>query len=297
MNNSAHQHQKEIALKTIWVSIFSNLFLAILKGVTGILSNSFALIADAIESSGDVLSSILVLLGLKYANRPADENHPYGHGKAEALFTFIVVGFLLISATTIAYQSVLNIITPHELPNPKALYILFGIVLFKEINFQFVIRRSKKINSSTLKADAWHHRSDAITSIFAILGISISTFLGKGYEAADDWAALGASIIIIYNAYLIFRPALGEIMDENLYHELIEEIRAEALKIDGVINTEKCFVRKNGMFYQVDLHISVDGDMSVTKGHDISHEVKDKIMDALPQIANVLIHIEPEFHH
>lgn len=281
------------AIKTAYFSIISNLCLAIIKGIAGVLGNSFALIADAIESTTDIFSSLLVLFGLKYAKRPADENHPYGHGKIEPLITFIVVAFLVTSATFIAYESIINIQTPHKIPKPWTLLILAAIILWKEISYRIVIKKSKETNSSSLKADAWHHRSDAITSVMAFIGISVALVLGKGYETADDWAALLASGFIIYNSYLIFRPALGEIMDENLYDDLIEEIREKAITVKGIIGTEKCFIRKTGMKYHVDLHAIVDGEISVTEGHDLSHQLKDTLRRQIPNLGHVLIHIEP----
>jgi cation diffusion facilitator family transporter len=234
-----------------------------------------------------------VLFGIKYSSRPADENHPYGHGRAEPLITFIVVGFLITSATIIAYESILNIGTPHELPKSWTLIVLGLIIVWKEISFQLVMKKSIETNSSSLKADAWHHRSDAITSVAAFIGISIALFLGKGYESADDWAALFASGFILYNSYLIFRPALGEIMDEHLYNDLVEEIRIVSHQVEGVIDTEKCFIRKAGMKYHVDLHAIVDSNISVKEGHDISHHLKDTLREEIPQLGHVLIHIEP----
>ncbi len=282
------------AVKASYFSIAGNALLAIAKAVTGIFGNSYALIADAIESTTDVFSSLLVLLGLRYANKPADENHPYGHGKAEPLITFMVVGFLIVSATVIAYESIENIQTPHEVPEPYTLVVLMVIILIKEISYRFVSKKGTEINSSALKADAWHHRSDAITSLMAFIGISIALFMGKGYENADDWAALFASGFILFNAYLILRPALGEVMDEHRYDDVELEIREIAQQIDGVVDTEKCFIRKTGMTYHVDLHIAVDAKISVKTGHDIAHRVKDGILEKLPQVADVLIHVEPD---
>ncbi len=284
---------KNLAVRTVVFSLLGNVVLACVKFITGILGNSFALIADGIESVVDVFASILVLIGLRYAARPADENHPYGHGKAEPLITFLVVGFLIISATTIAWQSVINIRTPHELPEPFTLLVLGAIIGWKEISFQLVMGRAKKLKSSSLKAEAWHHRSDAITSVAAFIGITISLFAGKGYEAADDYAALIAVGFILYNSYLIFRPALGEVMDENNYQELTEEIRKVSLSVHGIKGTEKCFIRKAGMKYHVDLHAHVDGRLSVKEGHDISHALKDQLYKEIPELGNVLIHIEP----
>lgn len=284
---------EEKAIRSTWLSIGGNAALALLKGITGIFGNSYALIADAIESTTDIFSSVLVLFGLKYASRPADANHPYGHGRAEPLITFIVVGFLLISAGFIAYQSIHHICTPHKLPEPYTLVVLGAVIIVKEVFYRIVHHNSKETSSTSLKADAWHHRSDAITSLAAFIGISIALYLGPGYEAADDWAALLGSIIIIYNAYLIFRPALGEIMDEHFYDDLVLGIKQEATKVTGVIDTEKCFVRKSGLRYYVDLHIIVDANITVHAGHEIAHELKSHLLDWDRQIADVLIHVEP----
>lgn len=284
---------EQTAIKATYFSIIGNTSLAIVKGLAGFFGNSYALIADAIESTTDIFASFLVLFGIKYSNKPADDNHPYGHGRAEPLITFLVVGFLITSATIIAYESVLNIQKPHDLPKSWTLIVLGLIIIWKEISFRLVMKRSIETNSSSLKADAWHHRSDAITSVAAFIGISIALYLGKGFESADDWAALFASGFILYNSYLIFRPALGEIMDEHLYDDLIELIRAESKKVHGVIDTEKCFIRKSGMKYHVDLHAIVDGSINVKEGHDISHKLKDTLRERIPELGHVLIHIEP----
>ena len=281
------------AIRTTYFSIAGNTSLAIIKGLAGFLGNSYALIADAIESTTDIFSSLLVLFGLKYANRPADKNHPYGHGRAEPLITFLVVGFLITSATIIAYESIKNIGTPHELPKVWTLLILVPLIIWKEISFRLVMKKAKETNSSALKADAWHHRSDAITSIAALIGISVALYFGKGYESADDWAALFASGFILYNSYKIFRPALGEIMDEHIYDDLVEDIRKVSLTVEGIIATEKCFVRKAGMQYHIDLHATVDKSISVKAGHDLAHNLKDTLRNKIPQLGHVLIHVEP----
>jgi cation diffusion facilitator family transporter len=284
---------EQVAIRTSYFSIAGNALLALAKALAGFFGNSFALIADAIESLTDVFSSTLVLLGLRYASKPADDNHPYGHGRIEPLVTFAVVGFLIISATVIAYEAIQNICTPHETPKAWTLIVLGVIILWKEASFQIVLRRSKTTNSSSLKADAWHHRSDAITSVAAFVGITFAIVMGEGYETADDWAALFATVIILYNAFRIFRPALGELMDENTYEELTDEVRQISMSVHDVAGTEKCFVRKVGLQYQIDLHIRVDGALTVKRGHDIAHEVKDTLKAQLPQLANVHIHVEP----
>ncbi|HMY62850.1 MAG: cation transporter [Bacteroidetes bacterium] len=284
------------AIQTTWISIIGNTLLAGIKWIVGYFGNSYALIADAIESTTDIFSSILVLLGLKYASRPADKNHPYGHGRVEPLITFVVVGILVSAATVIAIESIKNIRTPHQIPETYTLAVLAVIIVSKELFYRIVSKRNKKINSSALKADAWHHRSDAITSLAAFIGIAFAIYLGDGYEAADDWAALVASGFIFYNSYLIFRPALGEIMDEHLYDDVVKEIREVAGRVEGVIDTEKCYVRKTGINFFVDLHVTVNSNISVKAGHQIAHHLKDALIKHNPLIANVLIHVEPDEH-
>ncbi|WP_367393156.1 cation diffusion facilitator family transporter [Lewinella sp. LCG006] len=280
-------------MRTAIISLVSNLLLAIAKGVAGVLGNSFALIADAIESTTDVFSSSLVLLGLKYSTKPPDENHPYGHGKIEPVVTFIVVGFLIVSATIIVTQAIHNIREPHDIPKPFTLIVLGAIILVKEISYRYVHRKGQEVQSTSLQADAWHHRSDAITSLIAFLGITWALWMGPGYECADDWAAIVAAGFIVFNAYLILRPALGEIMDEQFYDDMIQQIHDIAANVEGAIEIEKCFIRKSGMTYHADIHLVVDGDISVRTGHDIAHQLKDHIRAAMPEMADVLVHVEP----
>lgn len=267
--------------------------MAVIKFITGFFGNSYALIADAIESTSDIFSSLLVLVGLRYANKPPDEDHPYGHGRAEPLITFIVVGFLVASATVIAYESIEHIQTPHKTPASYTLIVLAIIIVAKEIFYRIVKKKGEETKSTAITADAWHHRSDAITSLAAFIGISIALIMGPGYESADDWAALVASGFILFNAYRILRPALGEIMEEHRYDDLVEEIRLAAVQVPGVITTEKCFVRKMGMTFHVDLHAIVDAEISVREGHKIAHDLKDHLIAVKPELVDVHIHIEP----
>lgn len=286
----------KISQRSVVLSIILNTILAIGKGITGVLGNSYALIADAIESTTDIFASILVLIGVRYSAKPPDENHPYGHGRAEALFTFIVVGFLVVSATVIAFQAIINIQRPHETPEVFTLYVLGAVILFKEASYHYVNRQAKRLNSTVLRAEAWHHRSDAISSLFAFVGILIAVILGDGYEIADDIAALIASILILVNAYRIFRPALGEIMDEHVYQDLELEIRSIAEAVDGVKGIEKCFIRKTGMFYYVEIHVIVDANITVESGHLIGHNVKEEIRDNIDGIRDVHTHVEPHVY-
>jgi cation diffusion facilitator family transporter len=240
-----------------------------------------------------VFASFLVLFGIKFSTKPPDKNHPYGHGRAEPLITFGVVGFLVISATLIAYESISNISSPQVIPESYTLIVLAIIIISKEVFYRITLKRGNDTNSTSLKADAWHHRSDAITSLIAFIGISISIYLGKGYETADDWAAIVASGFIMYNAFKIFKPALSEMMDAQVHGDMVSKIRSISATVEGVVGTEKCLVRKMGLSYQVDLHLEVDGNLTVRKGHEIAHRLKDELQRQMPEIADVLIHIEP----
>jgi cation diffusion facilitator family transporter len=287
------EHYKSI-LRVTLLSIVINAVLALVKGITGVLGNSYALIADAIESVSDIFSSLIVVLGIKISSRPADENHPYGHGRAETLAAFVVVGLLLAAAVFIAIESIHNIRTPHPLPSSFTLIVLAVVIVIKELLSRKVNKTGTQTFSTSLKADAWHHRSDALTSGAAFIGISVALIGGKGWEAADDWAALFGSVIISINSFFILRPALGEIMDEHSYDGIIKQVRDIASHVPGVIDTEKCMVRKMGVNFYIDLHITVSGNLLVKEGHDIAHALKNKITNAMPHVADVLIHVEPD---
>ena len=282
------------ARHTILLSLFGNIVLVFVKLITGFVGNSFALIADAIESAGDVFSSFIIYLGLKVSDKPSDKDHPFGHGKVEPIISFLVVFFLIVSAGFIAYQAISNIQSPQTMPSPYTLIVLAGVILYKELLYQFVNRKSKQTDSTSLKADAWHHRSDAITSLAAFIGIGLAVMLGEGYEQIDYWAALVASAIIVVNAYFVFRPALGELLDEQNHDVLIDEVRAVAEKVTGVIDTEKCFIRKFGMRYVVDIHVRVSATLTVAEGHTIGHNVQNIVRNNFPQIEHVFTHVEPK---
>lgn len=282
------------ARHTVLLGLLGNILLVLIKFITGLVGNSFAIIADAIESAGDVLSSIIVLLGLRVSGKPSDDDHPFGHGKVEPLISFIVVLFLLVSAGFIAFRAIANIQVPQTMPSKYTLVVLFGIILYKEILYQYVIKKSKQTGSTLLKADAWHHRSDAITSLAAFIGIALALLLGEGFEHLDDWAALIASGIIVVNAYFIFRPALGELLDEQRHNMLIDDVRDVSERVEGVIDTEKCYIRKFGMRYVVDIHVRVSANLTVADGHTIGHNVQRTIQDNFPEIEHVFTHVEPK---
>ena len=286
-------HPAYKGLRATLIGIVVNTLLAATKGIAGVLGNSYALIADAIESTTDIASSFIVWGGLKISALPPDADHPYGHGKAEPLAAVVVSLTLIAAAIGIAIQSVREIITPHHAPAPFTLVVLVLVVVTKESLFRFVFKVGQSTNSTAVRSDAWHHRSDAITSAAAFIGISVALIGGVGYESADDWAALFASAIIVLNAYRILRPAINEVMDAAPPTVVEESVRKVAMNVEGVMAVEKCFIRKMGFAYYVDLHVTVEGALSVRQGHDIARHVKQIIRTSYPSIAEVLVHIEP----
>ena len=270
-----------------------NTFMAVGKIACGVLGHSYALIADGVESTLDVFGSLLVWVGLRFAALPPDETHPYGHGKAETLATIAVGATLLATSVLLAIESVREILTPHHAPAPFTLVVLLVVVVVKEVLFRKVSERSVEIGSMALESDAWHHRSDAITSAAAFVGISIALVGGEGYESADDYAALLACGVIAFNGIRILGPAINEAMDTAPPVHIEQGVRETALAVDGVVGLDKCRVRKMGVEFYVDIHVLVPGDLSVREGHTIAHEVKDAVRAQMPSVADVLVHIEP----
>ena len=274
------------------LSIVSNFFLALSKCFAGFIGHSFALVADGIESLSDVFSSTVVYIGLSVSLRPPDKEHPYGHGKAEPLSAAIVSLAMAGAAFAIAGESISLIRHPHPLPRAYTLWVLLAVVAIKLFLWRYIFSVAHIIESTAVRVDAWHHLSDAITSLFAFIGISLA-LLTKDARM-DDWAALCASPVILFSAWRQLQSPLAEILDTAPPPEIERQVRQVAELVPGVVGLEKCFVRKVGFRYYVDLHVIVDGDITVRSGHAISHRVEDRILDAVNRVAKVLVHIEPE---
>jgi cation diffusion facilitator family transporter len=281
------------SLRATFLGLAVNVVLSAAKFAAGIFGHSQALIADAVESLADIFSSIIVWRGLVVADTPPDEDHPYGHGKAEPLAAATVSVMLLVAAGMIAYHSLRGIIEPRMAPSPWTLIILVVVIVVKEVLFRFVLHESSRVESTAVATDAWHHRADAITSAAAFVGISIALLGGKGYETADNWAALAAAFVIAFNGWRLLRPAFNELMDRAPDRELVRKISAVAETVPGVANVEKCHVRKMGWQLFADMHIEVDAQMTVRRSHEIAHAVKDKVRATMPNVSDVLVHIEP----
>jgi len=280
-------------IRSAQVGLVTNAVLAIIKVVAGIIGHSQALIADGIESSADVCSSLVVWSGLRISARSADEDYPFGYGKAEALAALVGGLLLFLAALAIAIESLRQIVTPHRPPRAFTLAVLVAVVLIKEVLFRRVVRIGADVGSTAVQADAWHHRSDAITSSAAFIGISVALIGGPGWEAADDWAALLASGIIVYNAFNVLRPATHDLMDRAPGEEMVSRVAAAATAVPGVSAIEKLKVRKAGMGYYVDLHVQANPAMPLHEAHVLSGMVKSAIRQAVPEVAGALIHMEP----
>ncbi|MCZ6530334.1 MAG: cation diffusion facilitator family transporter [Chloroflexi bacterium] len=274
-------------------AIAINLVLALIKISTGVIGNSYALIADGIESTSDIFSSLIVLSGLQISSKPADQSHPYGHGKAESLAGMAVALFLIGAGVLIAVQAIREILTPQQSPALFTLPILAIIIVVKEALYRRMYRVGSDLDSISLRSDAWHHRSDAVTSLAAFVGISIALIGGPGYESADDWAALLAVAIIFVNGIRLIRPALDEVMDASVSDDIEQQVISIASSVEGVVTIEKLRIRKSGLGYLMDLHVQVDSAISVKNGHAIGHMVNDRLKKSPLPITDVVIHIEP----
>lgn len=274
--------------------IVLNIFLAAVKFAGGVLGNTYALIADAAESALDIVSSVLVWAGFQVAARPPDENHPYGHGKAEAVAALAVAGFVFAMAGWVGWSAVHEIITPHHGPAWWTLPLLAAIVGIKLWFSRRMRAAGEDTGSTALEVEAAHHWADAVTSAAAFIGISIALLGGPGWEAADDWAALFACLVIGYNGVGMMNRALGDVMDMAVSPRYEEEIRTIALAVPGVGALHRLRVRKSGLSHLVDIQVRVDGDLTVRAGHDIAHAVKDALLaSAAHRISDVTVHVEP----
>jgi cation diffusion facilitator family transporter len=273
--------------------LVTNAVLVLVKLVAGIVGNANALVADAVESSADIFSSMIVWTGLSIASKPADENHPFGHGKAEPIAAAIVSLMLLGAAVGIAVIAVREIVTPHKAPAPFTLFVAAGVIIIKEMLYHRVARVGRETGSTALGADAWHHRADAISSGAAFVGIGIALLGGPGWEAADDWAALVAAFLITVNGARTLRPALSGLMDEAPDRSVWVVAHDAASRVAGVKRVEKLNVRSSGSGYYIDLHVQADPQLSLEAAHEIGAGVKYSIREAIPRAVNVLVHMEP----
>lgn len=269
-----------------------NTGLAFTKILAGVIGHSYALIADGVESTLDIFGSLVVVGGLRVAATPPDQDHPYGHGKAEPLAAAVISLALIGAAVGLAVMSIREILTPHHAPAPYTLLVLIGVIVLKETLFRAAMKVGDLIDSTAVRTDAWHHRSDAITSGAAFIGIAVALIGGPGWEPADDCAALVASAVILYNAWRLLKVPLHELMDAVAV-EIIEPARKTALGVEGVRGVEKTRARKSGMNYILEMHVEVDPSMTVRDAHVVAGKVRWTVRQTHPNVADVLVHMEP----
>jgi cation diffusion facilitator family transporter len=285
--------QIKVGIRAAQWGVLVNVSLAMVKFIAGVVGNSYALIADAVESSADIFGSLVVWGGLHIAGRDPDEEYPFGYGKAESLAAAVVALMMLGAALGIAVQSVREILTPHMTPAPWTLFVLVAVVVVKLVLSRRVQSVGEQLGSTAVRADAWHHLSDAITSAAAFVGIAIAVWGGPSWAAADDWAALGASAVIAYNGALLLRPALYDLMDRTADEDVIALVRSAAEQVPLVLAIEKLAVRKTGLGFQAVIHVQAAPQMSLFDAHNLGGRVKGAIRAAVPKIEFVLIHMEP----
>jgi cation diffusion facilitator family transporter len=292
-NSNAAASNLQTGARVALLGLAINVVLATVKIFVGIIGNAYVLIADGIESALDIAGSAVIWGGLKFAARPPDATHPYGHGKAEPIAAIAVAIGVLAAALGLAVQSVREIFVPHHGPAPYTLLVVIAVVLIKELLYRYVNRIGRHVESTAVQTDAWHHRSDAITSLAAFIGIAVALIGGESWYTADDWAALFACAVIAFNGLRLLYPALHELMDTAPGGEIVRVVRDAACAVPGVAEVEKCYLRKMGLSYYADLHVGVNGNISVREGHHIAHAVKRAIQETDSRIADVLVHIEP----
>ena len=285
---AANARARRLAL----VGVVVNFALALVKLAAGVFGNSYALIADAIESLADILGSALIWGGLRVAARPASPRHPYGYGRAESLAALAVAVLILAAGLFIAVEAVYEIVTPHSAPAPFTLAVLVGVIAIKEGLFRVARRTARESGSVAAATDAWHHRADAITSLAAFVGISIALIGGPGWEPADDWAALAAAGVVVFNAFRLMTPPLRELLDAQPA-PVVDRAAAIAAGVPRVDAVQKTHARKSGTRYWVDMHVWVDPAMTVRDAHTLAHAIKDAVRADNPHVADMMIHIEP----
>ncbi|MDT8367777.1 MAG: cation diffusion facilitator family transporter [Longimicrobiales bacterium] len=281
------------AVRVAFVGFATNLILVAVKITAGVVGNSYALVADGVESTLDLFSSVIVWRGVRVAGRAPDPEHPFGYGKAEPLAAALVALLLLVAAVGISIQAVREILAPHDVPAPFTLGVLIGVVVTKEALHRYARHAGEALGSRAVQADAWHHRADVLTSLAAFVGISVAIAGGAAWAPADDFAALFASILIFVNGVRLLRPSLLDLMDRAPGPELETRIREVAREVPGVLAVEKLMARSVGVGYRAVLHVQADPEMPLREAHDLGGRVRSAVRARVDGVVDVVIHMEP----
>lgn len=297
MTQTNHRHEvygqaTRAALLGLWV----NLLLAVVKLIGGLVGNSFALLSDAVNSIGDVVTTLVVLFALRVAQHPPDDEHPYGHTRAEAIAGSNVALLIIVSALAIGWEAIRRLGTRHDLPPVWTLWIAGGNAIIKEALYRYKLAIGRRTRSSALIANAWDHRSDALCSLAVLVGLALVRWGGPSWIWADEAAALVVVAAIIWSGIQLMISSASELMDVQANPEMVQQIRSVAESVPDVKAVEKLWVRKSGLEYFADIHIEVDRQMTVDAGHEVGHRVKARLLDQFPTLRDVLVHLEPYPH-
>ncbi|MFN8857336.1 MAG: cation diffusion facilitator family transporter [Planctomycetaceae bacterium] len=287
------QEKWEAAFRSAQMGVLVNAALAAVKLVAGFVGNSYALVADAVESTADIFSSLVVLGGLRVATRTPTDEFPFGFARAETMSAVVVSLMLVGTSIGIAVEAIREIRIPHHAPAPWTLAVLCIVIVVKWTVSRKVQAVGENLGSRAVQADAWHHLSDAVTSVAAFIGIGLALWMGPGWEPADDWAALLASAIIMLNGVLMLKNGVFDLLDRSAEPAVVSRVRAVASGVPGVEQIEKLVMRRAGPQYFVDIHVQADPAMSLRSSHDLGGAVKWAILSAIPSVAGVLVHMEP----
>lgn len=281
------------AVQVATAGLLINLSLGVAKLIGGVVGESFALISDAINSLGDVFTSLAVLFALWIARKPADAEHPYGHTRAEAIAGSNIAVVVFFSALMVGWEAYYRIGVAHSLPPSWTLWIAAANVVIKEVLYHVGMRIGRRSKSSSMLASAWDHRADAFSALAVLVGIAAVRWGGPALIFADELAALAVVLMILVSASSLFYKSASELMDVQADREVVERIRKRAAQVTGVRGVETLWVRKTGLEYLVDIHIEVDPELTVAEGHQIGHNVKDELLESFPVLRDVLVHLEP----
>lgn len=288
---------KQVVLAT-WLGVAVNVILTLLKGVVGFAAHSQALIADAAHSASDIVGSIIALFGVKVAESPPDDDHPYGHGKAEYVASIIVALLLLLVGVQIAASSVKIFLgTPPSPPGRNALPIIVASLIVKELMFRYKMYIGRKYNSAVLITEAWHHRSDAFSSFAALVGVA-TAIIGARYDVpfllyGDAAAGIVVAFIIVGIGFQLARQSSNIVMEQVLDEKEVQKYADSASLVDGVMRIDQLHARSHGRYLIIDIKISVDAYITVEEGHNIGKRVKDKLCADHPEVGDVLVHVNP----
>lgn len=279
--------------RAAWLGLGVNLSLGVMKIIAGSVAHSYALLSDAVNSLGDVVTTVVVLIALRLAQQPPDDEHPYGHTRAEAIAASNVALLIIISALALAWRTLDRPVGQAVIPPGWALVLAAVNVIIKEALYRYKLRVGTRTGSAAIIANAWDHRSDALCSFAVLVGLFLTRIGGQYGIWADTAASLLVIAVVVANGIVVFRRSVHELLDPQAGDDFVREIRGAAITMPGVLGVEKLWVRKSGLEFFADIHLEVDPEITVAEGHRIGHAVRDRLIEKFPPLRDVLVHLEP----